>query len=372
MAITQNSVFKYRIIDNIMTESQFRETISAGGIVSAVSFVSDPSIPYTYEPYNNFNYPTPKNANEIIIFDGYKLLQSTPLPGMGRASGVTNGGRISIARLYNDDAAAFGVRLFHEVTHTLGLNADRLDWKSYKSDVTSFCNYIKADTIWGWKVYSDINTFCSGYCASCNLFGTLCYNDCEKYKTSRVLSAYYTSLWQQAGFFNPLATFICNTTSGSSPLSVKFTNQTKGLPQLRYTWNFGDGSGSTETNPTHTFIGNAGAGFNVTLQASNKFATTYSSVNIKITSVQKNVPITFRAINNYTQNIPMPKVLISASYSTGMYEARTNDNGMATVYAPCPNMISITTRTPLGTKKSWSLNAANCASTYNMILPVGN
>jgi hypothetical protein len=38
--------------------------------------------------------------------------------------------------------------------------------------------------------------------------------------------------------------------------TVLFTNQSTGSGTLTYTWNFGDGTGSTEQNPTHTYTGN--------------------------------------------------------------------------------------------------------------------
>jgi PKD repeat protein len=49
----------------------------------------------------------------------------------------------------------------------------------------------------------------------------------------------------------PLAQFVANNTSGCPPLSVQFTNQ--GTTNANYLWDFGDGTTSTQINPTHTY-----------------------------------------------------------------------------------------------------------------------
>jgi uncharacterized repeat protein (TIGR01451 family) len=50
----------------------------------------------------------------------------------------------------------------------------------------------------------------------------------------------------------PSATFTANSTSGSAPLNVKFTDTSTNSP-TSWSWNFGDGSTSTEQNPTHIY-----------------------------------------------------------------------------------------------------------------------
>ncbi len=64
----------------------------------------------------------------------------------------------------------------------------------------------------------------------------------------------------------PVATFSANTTSGSAPLSVSFTDSSAGLP-TSWVWTFGDGNTSTEQNPAHVYS-NAGL-YTVSLTANN-------------------------------------------------------------------------------------------------------
>jgi len=66
----------------------------------------------------------------------------------------------------------------------------------------------------------------------------------------------------------PVAQFAASTEAGDIPLTVKFFDTSYNRP-AEWHWDFGDGSNSTEKNPTHTYI-TAGS-FPVTLRLSNNF-----------------------------------------------------------------------------------------------------
>ena len=51
----------------------------------------------------------------------------------------------------------------------------------------------------------------------------------------------------------PVADFTSNVTSGKVPLTIAFTDKSKGTP-TSWTWNFGDGASSTEQNPKHQYL----------------------------------------------------------------------------------------------------------------------
>jgi PKD repeat protein len=67
---------------------------------------------------------------------------------------------------------------------------------------------------------------------------------------------------------SPVADFSADTMTGNVPLSIKFTDRTIGQP-TKWSWNFGDGQGSAQQNPVHTYW--AGGQYTVTLTASNEF-----------------------------------------------------------------------------------------------------
>jgi len=70
------------------------------------------------------------------------------------------------------------------------------------------------------------------------------------------------------------ADFIISHSEGVIPLSVTFQNQSQGLID-RFEWDFGDGEGSPETNPTHEFL--KPGKYSVILRAYNKdFVSEYS------------------------------------------------------------------------------------------------
>jgi PKD repeat protein len=57
-------------------------------------------------------------------------------------------------------------------------------------------------------------------------------------------------------YFNPNITpnFTSSVQSGHIPFTVLFTNLTTGdIKYINYNWTFGDGSGSTDTNPSHKY-----------------------------------------------------------------------------------------------------------------------
>ncbi|WP_410507017.1 PKD domain-containing protein [Methanosarcina hadiensis] len=70
------------------------------------------------------------------------------------------------------------------------------------------------------------------------------------------------------GFEAPVADFSASQTSGKTPLTVQFTDQSTGSPTSRK-WNFGDGTRSIAQSPVHTY-GEAGL-YTVTLTVSNEY-----------------------------------------------------------------------------------------------------
>ena len=78
----------------------------------------------------------------------------------------------------------------------------------------------------------------------------------------------------------PVADFKANVTSGSSPLSVKFTDTTTGAP-TSWLWTFGDGGSSAVQNPVYVYT--VPGTFSVQLVASNSAGTSTETKNGYIT-----------------------------------------------------------------------------------------
>jgi YVTN family beta-propeller protein len=83
----------------------------------------------------------------------------------------------------------------------------------------------------------------------------------------------------------PIANFSTNVTSGSTPLSVQFTDLSKNT--TGWNWNFGDGANSTQRNPMHTY--STASNYTVVLTVSNVNGTDAKSSYITV-SDGVNVP----------------------------------------------------------------------------------
>ena len=64
----------------------------------------------------------------------------------------------------------------------------------------------------------------------------------------------------------PVASFTSDGTTGSLPLTVRFTDTSTNSP-TSWAWNFGDGSTSAQQNPMHVYF--SGGRLTVTLTATN-------------------------------------------------------------------------------------------------------
>ena len=94
-----------------------------------------------------------------------------------------------------------------------------------------------------------------------------------------------------------IARFTATGTTGSAPLTVSFNGSSSGGDNLTYSWEFGDGSLSNETQPIHTYT--TGGNYTVNLTVSNK----YKGPNTNTTSRTINVTATTLApVASFTAN----------------------------------------------------------------------
>jgi PKD repeat protein len=118
----------------------------------------------------------------------------------------------------------------------------------------------------------------------------------------------------------PIAAFTQDVSSGNAPLVVRFTNQSQG--QISgYTWFFGDGTTSTETNPTHTFR-SAGV-YTVTLQVTGPGGTSNVSRQTSVTGI--NPPVASFITDKSSG--PAPLTVVFTNQSSGNITGYTWDFG---------------------------------------------
>lgn len=120
----------------------------------------------------------------------------------------------------------------------------------------------------------------------------------------------------------PIAAFNASPNTGSSPLTVNFTNNTTGLP-TSYSWTFGDGTSSTLISPTHQYTNNVSGStvnYTVTLTATNAGGSN---------SISKTISVS----NN--SNVSLPTASFNANLVSGMSPLTvsfTNTSSNATSY----------------------------------------
>ena len=92
--------------------------------------------------------------------------------------------------------------------------------------------------------------------------------------TLTVKNAYGSDSESKAGFVTaggkPVAEFTADQRVGTAPLTVKFTDLSTGNP-ISWAWNFGDGTSSTEQNPTHVY--RLEGTYDVSLTVTNSYGT---------------------------------------------------------------------------------------------------
>ncbi len=83
----------------------------------------------------------------------------------------------------------------------------------------------------------------------------------------------------------PVVTIGANPISGAFPLTVQFTSNNSGGAVTSWTWNFGDGMGSTAQNPSHTYTGPGT--YTATLTATGPEGSDSSSILITVSAPPK-------------------------------------------------------------------------------------
>jgi len=84
----------------------------------------------------------------------------------------------------------------------------------------------------------------------------------------------------------PVVNFTSNTTRGSAPLTVKFTDLSENA--TGWNWNFGDRTSSTEQNPEHTY--SAAGYYRITHTVSNEYGTDTKKSEINVQSDSQTTP----------------------------------------------------------------------------------
>jgi PKD repeat protein len=98
----------------------------------------------------------------------------------------------------------------------------------------------------------------------------------------------------------PVANFTANSTNGTAPLSVQFTDKSSNAP-TSWLWDFGDGTTSTDQNPVHVY--STPGTYTVTLTATNLAGDSNLTLNNYVT-VEWPIPVANFTVNATSGTVP--------------------------------------------------------------------
>jgi PKD repeat protein len=106
----------------------------------------------------------------------------------------------------------------------------------------------------------------------------------------------------------PVADFSGTPTSGFAPLTVQFNDTSTGfVSPITYHWDFGDGSNSTERDPSHTYATNAQENYTVTLNVTGNYGKTGSMIKSEYITIEiPTIELIISSDQSSLSNEPLP------------------------------------------------------------------
>ncbi|HOW14101.1 PKD domain-containing protein, partial [Methanosarcina sp.] len=125
----------------------------------------------------------------------------------------------------------------------------------------------------------------------------------------------------------PDAAFAADVTSGNAPLTVNFTDQSTGTP-TSWLWDFGDGTNTTEQNPSHIYTSTGT--YSVSLTVSNDDG---SDSEIKTDYIVVSTPETPDTTNPVIESVVLFPANTTAGSTINISVNATDDTGVTAVTA---------------------------------------
>ncbi|WP_345939371.1 PKD domain-containing protein [Methanosarcina acetivorans] len=119
----------------------------------------------------------------------------------------------------------------------------------------------------------------------------------------------------------PVAKFTATPTSGDSPLTVQFTDESTGSPTA-WTWDFGDGATATEQSPSHTYT--SAGNYTVNLTVTNDGGSDSEVKTDYITVSESSTPTEPEPVAAFTADVTNGTVPLTVNFTDQSTEAPTS------------------------------------------------
>ena len=143
----------------------------------------------------------------------------------------------------------------------------------------------------------------------------------------------------------PLAEFLGDPLTGTSPLTVQFTNQSTG-GDTSWSWDFGDGGTSTLQNPSHAYTDVLGGNFNVSLIATGPGGSNTKTRPNYISTAAVPAPVAAFSGTPLSGTVPLSVAFTDASTGTiSSWSWNFGDGEASTLQNPTHNYVASGTYT---------------------------
>lgn len=253
MAINWISTWRIRAIDGLQFDAMdLYRAHKASGAPSCLNWYFDNTVPYAARDTGTYGvWPFGTEPGTIILFS-----PDNPKYSPKNAMGLCYTGQDVISCLVESDETDLdiGNRIYHEIIHGV-CNCGNPDGMT-STDVAEFCQYLR-------DKYGATSSYASQFCTNPNQYAHSSAYQKDFYEM--LGRRYFPWCFPGGGLPPPEADFSATLTSGVAPFTVMFIADCENAETL--TWEFGDGSVSTQTHPSHTYT--QAGWYDVRLTASN-------------------------------------------------------------------------------------------------------